>query len=121
MKIIKKPPRPFDVDNTLVFPLSANMPGPKVEIYDAITQNFLTMTANESMIRLMQEEKHRGGHIIVWSRGGQEWASNVVEALHLTRVVDTVMEKPLVYYDDLDVSEWMKDRVYIPPTVGYKK
>jgi hypothetical protein len=118
---IKKPPRPFDVDDTLVFPFSANMPGPKVKIYDVITDKYLTMTANESMIRLMKEEKHRGGHIIVWSRGGEEWARNVVVALKLDDIVDTTMDKPLVYFDDLDVSEWMKDRVYIPPTVSYKK
>lgn len=111
----------WDTDHTLVFPTSPVVPGPKVQVYDAVTKKFLTMIANESMIRLLKEEKHRGSHVTVWSRGGYEWAANVVRALDLVPYVDQVMTKPLAYMDDLDIGEWLKYRVYIPPTTVYKK
>ncbi len=122
MKIIKSEYNTFwDVDHTLIFPTDPKVPGIKVLVYDAVTKKFLTMIGNEAMIRLMKEEKHRGANITVWSRGGYEWAANVVRALDLVPYVDTVMTKPLAYMDDLEISKWLKYRVYIPPTTSYKK
>ena len=122
MKITKNEYITFwDCDHTLIFPTTPIVPGRKVQVYDAITKKFLTMIANESMIRLMKEEKHRGSHIVVWSRGGYEWAANVVRALDLVPYVDEVKTKPLAYMDDLDIGDWLKYRVYIPPTTAYKK
>jgi hypothetical protein len=111
----------FDCDHTLIFPTNPTVPGIKVQVYDAVTKKFLTMIGNESMIRLMKEEKHRGANVKVWSRGGWEWAANVVRALDLVPYVDEVLTKPLAYMDDLDIGEWLKYRVYIPPTTVYKK
>lgn len=113
----------WDVDSTLVFSLDPDrlVPGRKVQVYDAVTGQHLTMIENQAMVRLLREEKHRGANITVWSRGGYEWAANVVEALGLTDQVDQVMSKPMAYMDDLDISEWLKYRVYLPPTKVYKK
>jgi hypothetical protein len=122
MKITKSEYTVFcDVDHCLIFPTDPEVPGMKVPVYDAVTKKYLTMIANESMIRLMKEEKHRGAHIKVWSRGGWEWAANVVRALDLVPYVDEVLSKPLAYMDDLEIGDWLKYRVYIPPTVPYKK
>jgi hypothetical protein len=112
---------PLDIDHTLVFPTIPVVPGPKVQIYDAVSKKFLTMIANESMIRLVREEHHRGACIKAWSRGGWQWAANVLRALDLVDCVDEVLSKPLAYMDDLDIGEWLKYRVYIPPTTAYKK
>lgn len=113
---------PFDVDQTLVLTITPeSLSLLEVDVYDPITEKFLKMHVHEPMVRLLKEESHRGGHIVVWSRGGYEWAANVVKALHLEQYVDVVMSKPLVYFDDKNVDEWLKDRVYLEPGTVYKK
>lgn len=113
----------FDVDRTLVLPpddpaAANNM---KVEVWDPITNKFIKMAVHEPMVRLLREADRRGSHIKVWSRGGWEWASNVVKALNLVECVDEVLTKPLVYFDDLDIKEWLPYRVYLEPNCNYKK
>lgn len=114
----------FDVDETLILhkpfksvsgfpitvtdPLNPSQPGLKVEPHRA-------------MIRLLKEEKHRGSFIVVWSRGGYEWATNVILALGLESSVDLVMTKPMVYFDDIPINEWLTNRVYIKPGTKYKE
>ena len=75
---------------------------------------------HEPMVRLLKEESHRGSHIVVWSRGGYEWATNVLKALCIEDYVDQVMSKPSAYFDDKDISEWLKYRVYLKPDTIYK-
>jgi hypothetical protein len=57
----------------------------------------------------------------VWSRGGYEWAANAVRALDLVKYVDEVVTKPMVYFDDKHVTEWLPYRVYLQPEMIYKK
>lgn len=124
MKIIKSEQiRPVDVDDTLIINYNDTTKdlGRKVKVYDAVTNKFITMVAHEANIRLLLEEKHRGGFIIVWSRSGYEWAKHVVQALDLENFVDLVMSKPLAYIDDMPVELWMKDRVYLKPGTQYKR
>jgi len=114
---------PFDVDGTLILPLTAEnaMHGRKVQVWDSISKKYISMVAHEPNIRLLIEEKHRGSLVIVWSRGGYEWAANVIRALDLVSHVDDVYSKPLAYFDDLDISEWLKYRVYLSPETRYKR
>jgi hypothetical protein len=112
---------PIDVDSTLVFTPSKSDPEDSVYVQvDDILSGQLKMRVNRAMIRLLKEEHHRGSHIIVWSRGGWEWAKNVVTALDLTEYVHDIYSKPKSYFDDKDVSEWLKDRVYLGPDENYK-
>lgn len=117
--------RPFDVDGTLIYAFDSSTMIYKehktVSIKDSVTGGMLVMCVHEPMIRLMKEEYHRGSHIIVWSRGGYEWAANVVIALGLESIVKEVYSKPMVYFDDVSVNEWMPSRVYLPPNSRYKK
>lgn len=116
---------PFDVDDTLVLPLSKKeyFKGIKaVKVPDPLTPGkFIRMQAHEPMIRLLKEEKHKGSFVIVWSRGGSAWAGSVVEALNLEAYVDLIMSKPLVYFDDLSIEKWLIYRVYLDPKMKYKK
>ena len=91
-----------------------------VSLIDRITGNVIELEINKNMVRLVKEEHHRGATIIVWSRGGYEWAADVITALGLQDYVHTVMSKPLVYFDDKPVTEWLTDRVYIGPDANYK-
>lgn len=113
---------PFDVDNTLILDQNTNVDADnlRVDIWDPITKKFINTYVHEPMVRLLKEQKRRNGFVVVWSRGGFEWATNVVKALHLTEYVDIVMSKPRVYFDDLPVKKWLKDRVYLEPKSKYK-
>lgn len=111
--------RPFDVDGTLIVHKDASIA--HAYVYDAVTKKEIRVGVNEAMVRILMEEHHRGGHIWVWSRSGKEWAANVIRALNLVPYVHTVSCKPLVYFDDVPVKKWLKDRVFLGPEVRYKK
>lgn len=111
--------RPFDIDGTLI--VNKTESKSHAWVYDALTKKEIKFGINEAMVRLLREEHHRGNCVIVWSRSGYEWAHNVVIALDLTKCVHTVMSKPLVYFDDVPVKKWLKDRVFIGPNIDYKK
>lgn len=109
-----------DVDETLVMhDISAT--GELLDVKDPLRDRQIKMRINGPMVRLVQEEKARGAFIVVWSRGGRAWATAVVEALKLEESVDLIMAKPMTYFDDKDVSDWLKYRVYLTPDTIYKK
>ncbi len=108
-----------DVDETLVHHDTADLK--TVDVVDPITGSHVVVGVNETMVRLVKEESHRGSIVVVWSRGGYEWAESVVVALGLESAVDYVMSKPHAYFDDKDISDWLKHRVFIDPKTVYKK
>jgi len=113
----------FDIDQTLI--LYKDTPGadtePVVLVLDPIRNKRIEFKEHTAMTRLMREEYHRGAYIVVWSRGGYEWAANVIEALGLEECVQQVMSKPVAYFDDKPVAEWMNNRVYLEPGTPYKR
>lgn len=114
--------RPFDVDKCLIREHKGESTVlPTAEVYDPVEDKLVKVQINKAMVRLLKEEKHRGGYVIVWSRSGNEWASNVVEALGLEKYVDLVMSKPVVYFDDTPVQDWLKDRVFLDFDFVYKE
>lgn len=113
-----------DVDDTLVMHVKGDTysaMSEQVAVQDPIEPRSIILRANLPMIRLLKEEHARGAYIVVWSKGGHQWARNVVEALGLQKHVALIMSKPVSYLDDKDVSEWMKNRVYLTPDTVYKK
>lgn len=121
MQVLKLRPAPFDVDGTLVIHELDRYPGIEtVEVYDPIEDKNITLGINRPMIRLLKEEIRRGQQVIVWSRGGWEWAQQVLIALKLDLYPIIVMDKPLNYFDDTIVSEWLLDKVFIEPNQSYK-
>lgn len=125
MKVITNElPLPFDVDDTLVMHSVPELMKDSELVYvpDPLDKSRdIRLRKNLPMIRLLKEEYSRGGLIIVWSKGGFQWAKNVVEALGLEEHVHYVMTKPRAYCDDKDVSSWLKERIYIEPGISYKK
>ena len=49
----------------------------------------------------------RGHVIILWSKGGAEWAEAVAKALDIDWMVAYAMDKPSWVVDDLPTSAWM--------------
>lgn len=112
---------PTDIDDTIVMHTwTPDQLKDTVDIPDAITGGFIRVLPNQAMIRLVKEEKARGAYVMAWSRGGYQWAADVILAVGLYDYVDIVLSKPLAYFDDKNVSEWMTDRVYIGPNTKYK-
>lgn len=90
MIVYNKPPIPVDVDETLV-----KWHG----------TSYIPMKKNiESLIR----HANRGHMVIVWSKGGWEWAARVVRELGLESYVTMVMDKPWFYLDDKPADTWME-------------
>lgn len=121
MKQIKRNPVFFDVDQTLIMhtkDLSSS--DTVVKIYCPIDGRDLTFVINEPMVRLLKEEHSKGHFVTVWSRGGNQWATDVVKALDLEYYVHLTLDKPLVYFDDKPVDEWLIYRVYLSPDTVYK-
>lgn len=113
--------RPFDVDRCLIMEADGEYsPLPHAYIKDPLTGEDIKVRINLAMVRLLKEEQHRGGFVIVWSRSGWEWAEAVVEALSLRKYVNVVMSKPVVYFDDTPVEQWLKDRVFLDFDFVYK-
>jgi hypothetical protein len=121
MKIIKNERPVFtDIDGTLI------VHGPKqgiptVQVYDPESCKYVTMGINRAMVKIVREEKARGAFIIAWSRGGYQWAKNVINALDLEEHTDIVMTKPLVYLDDIPVEKWLETRIFLSEDTVYKR
>lgn len=109
-----------DVDDTLILHRPKHQAAKLYEVKDPVTDQYILLEGHVPHIRLIREEAIRGKFIIVWSKGGHEWAARVVEALYLTDYVDLCMTKPVAYIDDKPVAEWLQDRIYIPPDARYK-
>lgn len=123
MRVIKNENiRPFDVDGTLISDGSKYETGHEYAyVQDPLTNKEIRVKINRAMIRLLKEECCRGNYVVVWSRSGWEWAVNVVEALKLKCYVSLVVSKPIVYFDDLPVETWLKDRVFMDANTVYKR
>lgn len=117
--------RPFDIDDTLILLPKHDDPADTRYVYvtDPVYPHgeLLKFRVHEPMVRLLKEEATRGSFVIVHSRGGYQWAQNVIDALGLRQYVNLCMSKPLVYFDDTPVELWLKDRVYIDPNTRYKR
>ncbi len=113
---------PYDIDGTLIMhDRLINIPdSERVRVVDPVTGGTLTVRINRPMVRLLMESKARGSYVIVWSRGGFQWAENVIKALSLTAYVDQVMSKPMAYFDDTPIEKWLPYRVMIQPNEVYK-
>lgn len=114
---------PYDVDGTLIIHDDPSTIPVKdqVRVYDTITKKFIVVRINRPMVRLLMESKSRGSYVRVWSRGGWRWASDVIKALDLVDYVDSVESKPMAYFDDTPIEQWLPYRVFIGPEVVYKK
>lgn len=114
---------PVDIDGTLITHIHKPIyyTDDCLAVVDPLdSTKVIYVEANHAMIRLLKEEHHRGACIKVWSRGGWEWAQNVIKALELEQYVDEIMSKPRSYFDDLPIEKWLTDRVFIRPGVPYK-
>ena len=77
------------------------------------TKTIHNLKPHKGHIELLKKYKKRNLGVIVWSAGGAMWAKEVVIKLNLEKYVDLIITKPSRYVDDLEISEWAGNRVYI--------
>lgn len=103
----------FDVDDTLVVWGNWDEYTPNViRVPDQFGD--VMLVPHSAHISALISEKKKGSVVVVWSQGGSDWAESVVNVLGLQNYVDLVMRKGEKYYDDLHVTDFMTERVYLP-------
>lgn len=110
----------FDVDDTLVMWPKENQDfinNPKAKKFSINGFNFFLLP-HYKQIQELKKKYIEGYEIVVWSYGSKEWSEEVITKLNLNQFVDCYLSKPDVYYDDTDVSVFLKNKKrYLP----YKK
>lgn len=86
----------FDVDETLVMHdlWDPDASGCFIEIEG------VRFKVHKRHVEQVKGHKARGHTVMVWSKGGADWAETVVRRLGLERHVDWVVDKPHWCYDD---------------------
>lgn len=106
----------FDVDDTLVLwddKFHAPEEG-RIRITDPYDGAVVYLKPHVRHIKLLKQMHGRKRFVVVWSQGGVKWAESVVEALELKPFVHLVMTKPFGYVDDIPVSSWLKNHIFLP-------
>lgn len=106
----------FDCDDSLCMWTDKHMfPGDgRIEFEDPYDSSLVHLVPHERHIKLLKDYKGRGYTVIIWSAAGYRWAQVVVKTLELEEYIDYCQSKPIKFVDDLQASEILGDRVYIP-------
>jgi len=106
-----------DVDDTLI-KWEGTGSGTNVRIKCSGHSNLFSVHTEH--IKQLQEHIKRGHGVVIWSQGGWEWASAVVDGLveggllSAEEVEDfVIMNKPRWVYDDLQAEAWMPESRFI--------
>lgn len=120
MKVVKNEMTFFvDIDETLVC-WSTTKVAHSIAIKDPNDDVNNYVVPHLPHIKILKNKKTRGAHVVVWSAGGYAWAEAVVTALGLQEYVDQIMTKPSAYMDDKVATEFMGERIYLPPNSNYR-
>jgi hypothetical protein len=102
-----------DVDDTLVIWPDNPFKKHKNHIPFDFNGNTYYLKPHKKNIETLKKYHKMGWTIIIWSLGGDEWASKVCDTLKLTSYVKHCLCKPVLYIDDLSPSEWMGENIFL--------
>lgn len=101
----------FDVDDTILSWESCNKHDENaVKVIN--NGHIFYKKAIWSNVQALKDHSYAGHVVVVWSKGGVEWASSAIQALNLTDHVDVVLTKPDWYYDDQGAEHWLPERQF---------
>ena len=101
----------FDVDGTLLeWPICEENDEGAVKVEN--NGHIFYKKAIPANVAALIEHSYAGHVIVVWSKGGVEWATTVVKALNLEDNVDIILTKPDWFYDDEDPEHWLPERQF---------
>ena len=92
-----------DLDNTLV----KWSPTPQEEKTQGVPVKGGRVVPIVENIAHLKRHALRGHTIILWSKGGADWAEAVAKALDIDWMIAYAMDKPSWVVDDLPCTEWM--------------
>ena len=115
----------FDVDETLImwegdditsaYNDTKNLPNsyaPYIRHDDIIFIDKIPYRKHIYHIDRLIHHKQTGDKIVVWSAGGEKWATRVITELGLIEYVDVILSKPDYYYDDVELKDFKSGRMY---------
>lgn len=107
----------FDIDDTLVTLNCGDFaPGEtEVVLFKDTQGNSHTLGVFRKHVEAIKMHHIRGHKIVLWSRGGANWAYCVANALKIVEMVSLFIDKPTWFYDDLPASKVLRetDRYYL--------
>src|SRR5574338_1268443 len=92
----------FDVDETLI--LVEDLPS---NVTPTCNLNGVRYEPHYGNIDRLKQHALRGHKVIVWSMSGENWARAVVKDLGLEDFVWDCLSKPIFFYDDKPVNDFM--------------
>lgn len=106
-----------DCDDTLImWDLSAYPDLPRVKVQNS--DEAAIVVPNLKNINTIKKFYKLGYKLIVHSGSGHLWAEAVVKALELQPYVTLIMSKPMYYFDDYSVVNWIGPRIWRDPLTG---
>ena len=99
----------FDVDNTLVKTYVNERPEGSILVP---SWSAVSIVAIKQHVDAIKSFKARGMNIVVWSKGGSDWAETVIKLLDLTDYVDLIVNKPDWAFDDMPANKILTDVIY---------
>lgn len=95
----------FDLDGTLidVLYIGSEVPADDDGLIFEHYGRVKVLPKYEAIERLKQH-KADGHTVVVWHTGGTEWPKKVLKKLKLDKLVDLIVPKPDVFYDDMPVD-----------------
>jgi predicted phosphatase len=118
MRVIKRRPVFFDVDNTII--LWDMSKYPDLNTVDVVHINgTATVAVHQKNLNMLVRLWKCGRFIVVHSGNGHAWAASVIRALGIEDCVDLVLDKPGdLYVDDMPAGHWLGERVWRDPVTG---
>lgn len=104
-----------DVDDTLIMWDSRPDILKRHDVVEVNCRGYSTwVIPHTEIIEEVKKRASRGYSVIIWSKGGSDWAEAVVNALNLDDYVACIQPKPDFYIDDVeDCRKWMGIHKYI--------
>ena len=108
----------FDVDDTLlIWPTKVDKyPDlPKISVENPYYSDspysthpkYIPLQIHTTHLENLKEHHTNGDIIVVWSRGGKQWADAAVDALGIRDMVYCTLTKPDITYDDEPYKNWL--------------
>lgn len=103
-----------DIDETLILSRKPKKGDRLVKLIDPYDGKVRTFVVHRPHVKLIKDYHARGYQVTAWSANGEAWAYVVISALGLQDYVYETRSKFVKFVDDLQASEVLGSRVFIP-------
>lgn len=102
----------FDLDGTLIEVLYIGAGETPSKDDGLILEHYgrVRVLPKYETIERLKQHKANGHTVVVWHTGGTEWPKKVLKKLKLDKLVDLVVPKPDIFYDDMPIDVILSNR-----------